>query len=382
MDDDSNMATQRLDENEINRAMREKGLNQAAVAAKLDVSREAVSKWIKGSSFPRPRKLLELANLLEIGFNQLVLENTATQPVAAFRKHKSSKMTEEHFDRAADMGYMLQNLVPYLECDTLSKPSSLIAPKTEHDYVIKAAGEVRKRMQLRNEVVDFKDLIEFFDELHAFLIPVLWGKKELHENAIHIYLPESQTTWIFLNLDTNIIDFKFWMAHELGHVKAPQLELEQAEDFADAFAAELLYPYQFAEKHYEELKRESNKGSIVNKVKKCALQYMVSTVTIYRQINNASVRSGNGDLDVNIYPTASNFSKEFEPVSEILFGTESPTASNYIRISSAAFKTNIFQVIGKYIRDKHKTSGFIQRVLNMPVIDSKEIHKLLVSDEQ
>ncbi len=376
------MVTQRLDSNEINKAMREKGLNQAAIADKLDVSREAVSKWIKGSSFPRPRKLLELANLLEIGFNQLVLENTTTQPVVAFRKHKSSIITDEHFDRAVDMGYMLQNLVPYLECDTLSKPSSLIAPKTEHDYIIKTAGEVRKRMQLSSEVVDFKDLITFFDELHAILIPVLWGKKELHENAIHIYLPDSQTTWIFLNLDTNIIDFKFWMAHELGHVKTPQLELEQAEDFADAFAAELLYPYRFAEKHYEAIERESNKGSIVNQIKKCARQYMVSPITIYKQINNVSVRSGNGDLDVNIYSAASNFSKEFLPVSGILFGTESPTASNYIRISSEAFKTDIFQVIGKFIRNKHKTSGFIQRVLTIPVIDSKEIYKLLVSDDQ
>lgn len=58
------------------------------------------------------------------------------------------------------------------------------------------------------------------------------------------FLPESDTTWVYLNLDTNVHDLKFWMAHELGHCLSPSLTgTEVAEDFADAFAGALLFPH-------------------------------------------------------------------------------------------------------------------------------------------
>jgi len=376
------MSIQKLNKKAILDSMRDRGLSQAAIATRLEVSREAVSKWIKGNAFPRPRKLLALSELLNLSFNQVVIENETTRPVVVFRKHRSSKTTDEHFGRAVGMGYMLRNLVRYLPYDTLSKPPSLIEPQLDYDYIVKAANEVRKRMHLKGDVVDFKDLITFFADLHAILIPVLWGKKELHENAIHVYLPDSQTTWIFINLDTNVIDFKFWMAHELGHVKAPDLRSEDSENFADSFAAELLFPRQLAEQKYNEIEREKHKGVIVNKIKEYAFQYMVSPVTIYKQINNVAQHSGKKDLGVIIYPAASNFAKNFNTVSETLFGCDKPTASNYIGISSQVFRTEFFNAIEAFIRDKQKGPGFIQRTLNIPVVDSKEIYKVLVSDGQ
>ena len=66
------------------------------------------------------------------------------------------------------------------------------------------------------------------------LIPVLWGARDRHENALHIYLPGSATTWVYLNLDSEVHDFKLWMAHELAHVLAPGLRGDLGEDFADS----------------------------------------------------------------------------------------------------------------------------------------------------
>ena len=82
---------------------------------------------------------------------------------------------------------------------------------------------------------------------------VLWGTKKTHENAIHIYLPDSQTTWVYLNLETNVHDFKFWMAHELGHCLSPSLSGNEAEDFADGFAGLLLFPKVLAESAYHQI---------------------------------------------------------------------------------------------------------------------------------
>ncbi|WP_245710987.1 hypothetical protein [Thorsellia anophelis] len=75
----------------------------------------------------------------------------------------------------------------------------------------------------------------------------MWGAKQRHENAVYIHLPDSGSTWGYLNLKTNIRDFKFWMTYELDHSLSATLESDDAENFADAFAASLLYPHELAE---------------------------------------------------------------------------------------------------------------------------------------
>ena len=92
------------------------------------------------------------------------------------------------------------------------------------------------------DVLDFEHLIHRFRELLAVLIPVLWGARDRHENALHIHLPESATTWVYLNLDSEVHDFKFWMAHELAHVLAPRLRGDEGEDFADSLASAAALP--------------------------------------------------------------------------------------------------------------------------------------------
>ena len=252
----------------------------------------------------------------------------------------------------------------------------------EIDYIIKSATEVRRQMNLSNGVVDFHNLIIFFEDLHAVLIPVIWGKKQNHENAIHIYLPESKTTWIYLNLDTKIFDFKFWMAHELGHVKAPELETEIAEDFADAFAAELLFPLNIAESKYKILKKEAKQNIIVSKIQRLAEEYVISPITIYKQLNNYAEITNNRSFELNMYPSTTNFNKQYKSVTEILFGTESPTPLNYIRVSEETFNTCIFKMIKQYLIHENKGPGFIQRMFNTSSIDSREIYKALLENDK
>jgi len=64
------------------------GLNQAGLAERLKVSREAVSKWLSGESFPQPDKLLRIGVLLRLTFEQLVVkpEPKAIPVVSAGRR--------------------------------------------------------------------------------------------------------------------------------------------------------------------------------------------------------------------------------------------------------------------------------------------------------
>ena len=135
------------------------------------------------------------------------------------------------------MGRLLEPVVPFLPFDELVVPPVPKEPRLTYEYVERVAGAIRAEIGLdTSDVLDFEHLIHRFREIQTVPIPVLWGARDRHENALHIHLPESATTWVYLNLDSEVHDFKFWMAHELAHVLAPRLRGDEGEDFEREFA--------------------------------------------------------------------------------------------------------------------------------------------------
>ena len=77
----------------IHAQLEKKGLNASSVAEKLDVSRQIVSQWFHNKKLPRPSKLLELARLLELSFQKIIVRSeTPNEPVIAFRKKEGTKL--------------------------------------------------------------------------------------------------------------------------------------------------------------------------------------------------------------------------------------------------------------------------------------------------
>ena len=354
-----------------------RGLNSAAIAKEIGVSRESVSKWLKGKSFPRPDKLLKLALLLNLGLAEITeLVPGNHDPVIAFRKRGASKTTEEHISRAKEMGRLLKPLVPYLPFDQFIRPATLKQPSINYQYLQQVAARVRETIGLTlTESIDFRHLIKRFSEMQTVLIPVLWGKKGHHENALHIFLPDSMTTWVYLNLDVEIHDFKFWMAHELGHVMAPDLTGDTGEDFADAFAGALLFPEAIAGTAYKEITRHSNKGAQVNRIKEIAEETLISPVTVYLETNRYAENHGLEKLrlEPGIFGAAKNLSKEYYSVSESLFESEQPDAKEYIAFARE-LESPFFESLAAYLREHDKGPGYIQSVLDIPLMDAREIH--------
>ena len=362
---------------------KELGLSQAKLAKLLEVSREAVSQWFKNEKFPRPDKLLKLAKILKLSFTELVTEvPTANEPIVAFRKKGSHKITHEYFEQARDMGRILACLVPGLTFDELIQPAILRSPSCDYTYVQKVARRIRADIGVSdNDKIDFQSLIKFFNDLHAILIPVLWGSKDNHENALHIYLPESMTTWIYLNLDCRLHDFKYWMAHELGHVHAPQLKEEEGENFADAFAGALLVPEELAKKEYAHLRRLANIGKQINRLKDVASQLVVSPLTVYFEINKYAESSKLPKIDLEsereIFRANTNFNKDYSLVSKYLFDTSTPASDQYIASAEDIFCSPFFAVLKAHIVKNHKSASFIQSLLNVPLSDAQGIHEEL-----
>lgn len=361
----------------LNDAMAAGGLSQAGLADRLGVTRAAVSKWFKGDAFPRPDKLLKLALAVGLPYEQLVSESLVDEPIVAFRKKGARKTTEAHVAHAKDMGRHLARLVSHLPADALTDPPALREPSLDYGYIQRVARDVRQRIGVAAvAAIEFSDLIKHFEKFAVVVIPVFWGHREAHENALHIHLPASGTTWIYLNLDSQTHDFKFWMAHELGHVISPSLAGDEAEDFADVFAAALIFPEECASAEYEMLRRKANAGSIINHLKTVAEQFMISPITVFEQVCQYSRAANQPAIKLDrkaIYPAATNFNKQFYTIRKTLFDGQEPTASSYIKKSEDIFGTPFFKALSGYLRESGAGAGYVHAILNTSLVDAKAI---------
>ena len=254
-------------------------------------------------------------------------------------------------------------------------------PRLNYEYVERVAAAVRTEIGLEaSEVLDFQHLIRRFRELQAVLIPVLWGARDRHENALHIYLPGSATTWVYLNLDSEVHDFKLWMAHELAHVLAPGLRGDLGEDFADSLASALLYPRQAAETGYRDVRSLRASGARMNVIKEIARELTISPITVHERLRCYAKSEELPVIDLGnaIYGAARNVNNEYRTVSELLFGENAPEPADYIRVSRELFESPFFEAVSAYLGEHSRAAGYVQSILDIPLLDAKAIHSELV----
>lgn len=364
----------------VDGAMQQTGLSASDLATKIGVSRQAVSNWLNGKDFPRPDKLLKLSLLLKLSFKDLVVPSVAPmEPQVAFRRMARRKTTDDHLDRARSMGRLLAGLVDYLPFNRLVRADEFIHPRNEYAYIQEAVKQLRAELKLpTNKVIDFHDLIGRFRDLQAVLVPVLWGKKDRHENALHVFLPDTATNWIFLNLDSNLIDFKFWMAHELAHTYTPALTgTDDGEDFADAFAGAFLFPQSCAQSAYAMVTAHHAEARRVNEIKRIASESVISFYTVFYEINKFAHYSGKEPLGLPgaaIHGAATNVAKAFPTVSHELFDGQVPKPGQYIRTVERDFKTPFFDALSRYLKASGETASFVRQVMDLSLADAKALH--------
>lgn len=360
----------------MTQAMHARGLSQAKLAANLNVSRAAVSNWFSHADFPRPEKLMKLGIALALPYKDMVIEGPAIiQPVVAFRRKAAHKTTPEHVQRAVHMGTLLRDLAPLLPFDKLTLPSILRNPVNEYGYLQRVSAKIRSSMGIESDTpIQYKDLIGRFCEFNAVLVPVMWGDKANHENALHIFLPDSGTTWVYLNLDSSVSDFNFWMAHELGHAHAPNLLENAGEDFADAFAQALLFPEPCAATAYVNLVKKTEAGRVIY-IKALAAKYGISPTTINLSVQAYTQYYAMKAVHVgsSIHGATTNFNKELGTVGDQLFPKGAPTAKAYIKVARKVFNTHFFDALQRHIREGSAGQGFVETVLQIPLMDAKSV---------
>lgn len=375
-----------LNQEALNARCEERGLNQSAIAKQLELSRTAVSKWFKGQSFPRPAELLKLGKLLGLRHKELVVSpSAAPEPLVAFRKRKGCKTTEQHLERAKNMGHWLRPIVPYLDFDPFIGPPSLKNPSRDYRYLQDLVAKLRREIDVAEDApVDFSKLIEIFHKYQAVIVPVLWGKQSQHENALHIHLPDSKTTWIYLNLDVELHDFKFWMVHELGHVLTLDLleadEIEKAEDFSDAFAGAFLFPEAVAKRVYEAYKRLRSDHSRLCVLSESAEEHIISPLSVYKETQKHAEARNLPFAEIEsavLHGAATQFNKRFKSLAEHFFDDEHPSADQFIRVAQEKFGTEFFKAFATYVREKQPSPNNIASILCLNPMDARAYYDAL-----
>ena len=361
-------------------ALRERGMNASQVASKLGVSRECVSKWLKGESMPKPDKLLALGMLLGVAYAQLVVRfGDLATPIVHFRKKQNRIQDQKVQEATTAIADFVRHIAKYSPVGEGITIAPLKNPKVEYDYAVMAANFFRQQLNLPRKIKS-ENLVHWFKLFGINLIPAFWGGDEYYGNALRIGLP-GNSTWVVLNLDSKVSDFLFWMAHEIGHSIAPSLDGESAEDFADYFAQALLFPPAEADALYAKL--PTSKSAVVGVILVAAKEWNVSPYTIHKSLTWAEKRSDAGKSrlpEAKAIMGAANRKVVERTVSEIVFGSKIPTPEQFVTKSESWLKTSFFRALAAYLTQgagENPPIGSIAHLLGLSPDDSYGVIKYL-----
>lgn len=370
----------RLDINYVKSLLTAKGWQQSDLAQAVGVSDAAVSQWLNAEHVPRAGMLVKVAVKLGGDVEKLLVQDSPQpldHPLVAFRR-KGQQVTKD-FDeeRALDQGFALERLAPLLG-DSAFKPREFNNPTTQYEHVEELAELVRKELCTADQAcVKWEQLISWFSAQGAVLVPVFWGERENHGNALHIYLPTSGHTFVYINLDSEELDFKFWLAHEMAHMLTPSLVgKEEGEDFADAFSGSLLFPQRQAAAAYRECLSATKPYQVIDTLVKYASSSGVSLNTVYMQCKRLAEAKGAAALMIDSTKLHQRRRILDQKVGRIRrhFFDDAPSATTYVQVCEKEFKTPFFKVLRSYLAQSSEGAAYIRRVLHCSMKDAVALH--------
>ena len=362
--------------------MREAGLSQTALADAVGVSKQSVSNWSRGAATPRPQAVLALSLALGVQQHELFSGDSPAEPRVSYRLKAKRKARDPFRAETKRSVRYLNHLVPFLP-DQLCQSGYIRHPALGYDHVQSEAAGLRRELGIgvgELEVSFFK-IVAYIRNSGAVIIPVPWGATSHPVNGIHVFLPDSRTNWLYVNVDTPILDAKFWLVHEIAHMLTPALDPDpdEAEKYADAFAGAVLFPKNAAEQLYRRLRGLDGDGQRVNHLKRLAKMLVVSPLTLYLEANNYARWRGKPEIDLanSIYGAAANVRKNTPTLSELLFSSLDPDAGEYVERCAEVFQTPFFKAMTGFILEKSKGSGLVARLLRVPAVDAMAIYGAL-----
>jgi hypothetical protein len=298
------------------------------------------------------------------------------QPVVAFRTRRNRAPSNDDLGHAIVLGEHLRELLPYVDAEfRIFSPSALTNPTADSAYIRAAALKLRHGLGLADtDPTTLSHLLLLHRQAGSLLVPVLWGGEKVgHENALSVYLPESKASWVLFNLNCKIDDFKYWLAHELGHCYTLHaLRDEPGEDFSEEFARALLCPNAMEEQCWKRVHQSSAKQKEAFAI---ASELEMSVITVVNGIESYAKRAGVAGAGVGKFLMARwNSTRHAMPsVAQKLFGTEAPDTRTYVAACEDQFRTPVFRAIARWQEANGKSPSFVASALNIGLADAKAI---------
>lgn len=383
----------RLNIDLVKESMDAAGYNNSQLADRLSVSRTIVGDWLASKKFPRPDKLVRLGLTLKLPHNQLVVDEAPVTAVVNFRKKAQRTLNEGHYSDGLKKAMLLDLVADYLPEGSLEIPPILKNPSLDYDYLQRAISLVRSFVGKGPEdMMSYSDLIQIIHKYDVVPIPVLWGissSKDNDAHCLHVESPKTKKDWVYINLDSYLLDFKFWVSHEIGHVITKNTCGEElSEDFADLFAQSFLFPETMAEKAYNILINKSP-GQLVQEMISMADPLLISPYTIYKSVNLYAESNKKKQLPRlgRSYVNIKNYVEGKSTLIDRLIADCSECAQDqddihiapdkYIYISKKYFNTPIFDAIKSFLVETSRGDGFLQSLLGIQALEAKELHYFL-----
>lgn len=384
----------RLNLPRVEEAMSLLGLNNSKLSESMAVSRTIVGEWLAGKKFPRPDKLIRLGLTLKLRHDELVVDSSPLCAVVNFRKKAQRAIGSEHFVCGVRIALLLDEVAEFLTDEPIETPPTLKKPQADYAYVQKVALRVRERLgRSSTDRVKYDDMVRLLEMYDVIPVPVFWGKNSEREHdahCMHVQSPRSKREWVYINLDSLVFDFKFWVAHEIGHVLTVDSCTEDiSEKFADMFAQAFLFSEQAASAAYDSLVKLSAPELVINLIS-ISSELDIAPYTVYKSVNAYAVSKNIPELQkigrsyAVIKRFVDNHSTLFANLNVKKGQGLVPTAGmlepkEYVKVSEKYFRTCFFKALRAYLEENDKGPGFVKSILDIHSVDAKELYTYLMA---
>jgi hypothetical protein len=157
--------------------------------------------------------------------------------------------------------------------------------------------------------------------------------------------------------------------------------LDEAEKFANSFAAEFLFPINITEDFHNEIEDLSDEEKKIKLFSK-ANELLISPYTIYKQVNKLRISKNLMPFDIpEIVNSFKNFLPESHNISVVynLLKTQSPSAEQYLKLIEKKFNSNFVAALFNYYQDKKYSIGFIRNIFHISLQDAQNIFDVIVN---
>lgn len=343
-----------------------KSMTQETLAQEVGVSRQALSKWIKGQT-PTGSHLVRLCGFLGVPADYFFTAEPGRIAVPAHRTRGNAKNNEVMQDEALELARSYELF--FRQAPEPGLVPSLRSARTEEDAQ-RAAVELRGMAGATDDrPLSPEQIFRLYERLKISLIPVPFPPK-VKSYAFYVRINGHRV--VFLNRDSNRLDMTFALVHDAVHAARDEESASgRMEDLdEEAFCDRVANLVQFPDRHVDEvgmLLRGMPSGRKINTLKRLCLREDHAMYGVAKRLEERSAR-----FSLKVAGADANLHKSVETVDEaFLVGNDARTYMENLRRMSPVFMRLL-------VESAHNLGlRMLGELLHLDWLDAKELKKEL-----